>query len=77
MRTMIALLFAMAIGFTVTNAAAGAPPGHAPKPAPYKPPHGTNAIVGGGGRLSAGSLGNKWGASAAKKPTERSSGRRN
>jgi len=76
MRTMIALVLAMSIGFTATNAAAGSPPGHAPKPPPYKPPHGTQALGGGGLRLSAGALGSKYGAKQAPKPTEHSSNRK-
>jgi hypothetical protein len=73
MRTMIALVFATAIGFTVTNAAAaGGPPGHVTKPTQKS----SSAALWGAGHMAAGSLGNKWGAPAKPAPREQSRPRR-
>ena len=73
MRSIIALVFATTIGFTVTNAAAaGGPPGHVTKPTQKS----SSAALWGAGHMAAGSLGNKWGAPAKPAPREQSSRRR-
>ena len=60
MRTMIALVFAAGMGFTVANAAAaGGPPGHVTKPTQKS----SSAALYGAGHMAAGSLGNKFGSS--------------
>jgi hypothetical protein len=69
MRTMIALLFSTAIGFTATTAtAAGGAPGHVTKPTQKS----SSAALYGAGHMAAGSLGNKFGASSKPVAQEQS-----
>jgi len=68
MRTMIALVFATTIGFTVTNAAAGGPPAHQPRPTKIS----SGAALSAAGHAQGGAHGHKWGSPAASKPVEHS-----
>jgi hypothetical protein len=68
MRTMIALVFAATIGFTLTTAAAAGAPGHVPKPTKVS----SGAALSAAGHAQGGAHGHKWGSPAASKPVEHS-----